>query len=225
VKDLGAILTLARRGAPDAIDELAATLLDRELYVPLAKPIVERDIAVHLLSGPLGEKLLPLFTEERILSHTGHRLQWRTGGVDLQWMHRTGQEALEMALASIERGTVYGAAINPYHETALDLRPEEVRDLLHRKGDRLRRRLSAFPVRGDHAFFTGREREPGPKEAHEALEAYVAGHSQIDRFVLAGADVEGRDKPVLHVLFYCRGPIDEERVTQFGGVLVAFEED
>ncbi len=226
--DLTEAVARARTGVMREVGLFCSLLDSHALVLPLAQPVPGEkaaaaavrtagpdgaSIQLHLVSGPKGEKICPMFTEDSILSRVGRHFGWTTGGGPLEMIQLGAKSALELALDMAGNGAIAGSVINPFDKTALDLTPEELRDLLRSDQRALRRRLRDLPIQKNEQFITREPSQPLPELAR-ALEAVLAVHPELVGYTCVEVVSAERDQPVLLVSLQTRGDVDQGRIAE-----------
>jgi len=195
VAELTEAVLRARRGLRVHTERLASLLQKRNLLLPIGKPAPpgSLDVAFYCLPGPRGDKFCPLFTDDRILSAIGHQRGWKTNGGPLELVEWSGTTALKSALRWVEAGLIRGAVVNPFHPTALELLPDEIRGLLSGDASALRRHLLVLPIQPEEEIITRRLQKPLPKQLVKAVEGVIRsspGHARFSVMEIASAERE-----------------------------------
>ncbi len=200
----------ARRGLSADAKLLASLLPNHKLFLPLGKPVsADRPtIVYHAVQGPQGDKFCPLFTDDRILALVGHRRGWKTEAGPLELAEFSGTQALKQALDWAEDGQIRGAVLNPFHPTALELTPEEMRGLLSGDPRALRRHLKALPIQRDEKFITRKPQGDLPKRFVEAVEQAIRSRSEFAHFSLVEVVSAERDAPSLLLSIHTKVAVD-----------------
>ncbi len=199
VAELTEAVMKAKRGLRVHTERLAALLPKHKLLLPLGRPVPAGtlDVAYHGLEEPNGGRFCPLFTEDQILSAAGHHRRWKTSGGPLMQLEWSGDVALRNALDWIEGGAIQGVALNPFHPSALELLPDEVRGLLSRDPGALRRHLLVLPIQPEEKLITRWVQTPLPKPLVEAVKGLVRSRRELARFSFMEVVSAERDAPSL----------------------------
>jgi hypothetical protein len=192
LRDLTALVRIARRGFRRDVAQLVEALHDGALLVPLAKPLPGAEIgrshvptteevrlAPHLLANEQGQGLVALFSDADALRTVGQYAHWKTGeGPDLDYCTLPALAALDLALQLVDGERIVAAVINPADEHELVLLRHELGALCQQNAIPLVGYVSALPLSPDEQVLVA---DAGPVDVRlgRAIEGVLASHEDV----------------------------------------------
>ena len=189
--DLTSIIVIARRGLRRDVKILCDALPKGKLSIPLAltiaatpdgKVLTWRDkICAHIISHPKEKNKVytVLFTKDEIIKPHIEALKWKTSDGPLQILELSAKDALEYCLQLIDEKQAVGLIINPFHESALELTPSELRSLVKGEPVPLVHHLRDLPIQEGEKIDMCEPSTPPPIELIGTIKKYINSHPDI----------------------------------------------
>jgi hypothetical protein len=224
--NLTALVEGARRGFRRDVAALEAALDDADLYIPLARRIVdvpegenvpldrELEIVPHYLGDAEGGRHVALFTSQELVASAAERLGWTTEGEELAFCALPARIACQLALDLVDETAVVRVVIDAGQPSELVLRRAELASIVSGKPIPLVGYVADIPPTDDERTLIAEPSDPPPPELTERVARAVAELPEVTAHHLVRTFNLERDlEPHLTLHLTLRPGADRRRVT------------